>query len=428
MSQNHEKIYKLSWKIFQLLKKRMSDNDLNDLLNMTVDELFQEIEKIPTLKDVFTWHDIFEIFNHPISLKMKEELYKIKNKKQLIDYVNKYVLTQIDTFNFYFKFGMKGDFRNGFQLGDGVFYSLDRIPTKTRKFIRSHMLYENARKHYPTIKNKDWLRLRKRDSYMCIQVNAIGIQKAEEKAIAKLRKNHNILKLIVGNNVRTDRPSTPFNFCLETTSRHNGLISDEFETRFTIHKPRFSNDYIKKINLIFNKKNPTELEQRILNAIDIYGQIEPDTPLNIRFLLCIIGLESLLLGKDDRDYLGTKIAEKISFLLAGVKWWQKEIYKIPFHKYSAINDAFVKKHLFDSRIKLNQKIKEFYGKRSQIAHSGLSSSNKPITENDYIWSANFLRWSIELILPMTKKYVRMAKNNDNDKKYLDLYFQQLRFR
>lgn len=61
---------------------------------------------------------------------------------------------------------MKGDFRNGFQLVDGVFYSLEKIPKKSRKFIREHMLYEHGRKHFPTIKDKDWIRIRKRDSYM----------------------------------------------------------------------------------------------------------------------------------------------------------------------------------------------------------------------------------------------------------------------
>lgn len=428
MTQNSEKIHKLSWKIFQLLKKRRTDEELNDLLNMTVDELLDEIEQIPNLKNAFTWNDLFELLNHPISLKKQEELYKIKNKKQLTNYVNKNILTQIDTFNFYFKFGMKGDFRNGFQLGDGVFYSLEKIPSKTRKFIRSHMLYENARKHHPTIKDKDWIRLRKRDSYMHISVKAIGKEKAQEKAIVKLRRNHNILKLVVGNNVRSHQhPSTSFFYCLDTTPTHVGLISDEFESKFNIWKPKISNNYIKKINLIFNKRNPTELEQRILNAIDIYGQIEPDTPLNVQFLLCIIGLESLLLGKDDRDYLGVKIAEKISFLLADVKWWQKEIYKIPFHKFSKVNNSFVKKHQYDSRIKMNQKVKEFYGKRSKIAHTGVPSSNKPITEDDYEWASNFLRWSIELVLPMTKKYTHIAKNSNNDTKYLDLHFQKLRF-
>lgn len=428
MTQNNEKIYELSWKIFQLLKKRMIDGDLNDLLNMTVDEMLDEIEQIPELKNAFTWNDLFGIFNHPISLKKQEELYKIKNKKQLIEYVDKNILIPIDTFNFYFKFGMKGDFRNGFQLGDGIFCSLEKIPTKTRKFIKEHMLYENARKHFPTIKDKDWVRIRKRDSYMRITVKAIGTEKAQEKAIAKLRRNHNILKLIVGNNVRThQRPFTSFFYCLETTSTHGGLLSDEFESKFNIWKPKHADNYIKKINLIFNKKNPTELEQKILNAIDIYGQIEPDTPLNVRFLLCIIGLEGLLLGKEDRDYLGAKIAEKISFLLADVKWWHKEIYKIPFHKYSTINNSFVKKHQYDSRVKMNQKVKEFYGKRSQIAHAGISSSNKPITEDDYRWASNFLRWSIELILPMTKKYTHIAKNSNTDSKYLDLHFQKLRF-
>lgn len=233
---------------------------------------------------------------------------------------------------------------------------------------------------------------------------------------------------MVGNNVRSvDQPITPFFYYMHDSQLNIGELSQGHKSEINIWKPRLADDYIKKINVLFNKQNPTELEKRILNAIDVYGLIEPDTPLNVRFLLCIIGIESLFLGKDDRDYLGMKIAEKVSFLLADVKWWQKEIYKIPFHRYDKIDDEFVKKHLLDSRINLHEKIKGFYNKRSAFAHSGHERRNKMITEDDYRWAANFLRWSIELVLPMTKKFTHIAKNNETDKKCLDLYFQKLKY-
>jgi hypothetical protein len=47
----------------------------------------------------------------------------------------------------------------------------------------------------------------------------------------------------------------------------------------------------------------TDLEVRMLNAIEIFGMIDSSTPLHVRFMLCIISLERLLHSKGDKDYL-----------------------------------------------------------------------------------------------------------------------------
>jgi len=174
MSQDVEQIHVLTWKIFKLMKKRRLKPELNDLLNLTVSELLNEIEKISNLKNSFSWHDLFDLFNAPMKLDIQGELAKVKNKNQLRKYVNKYIFATQDEFNFYFKFGFKADFRNSYQLGDGIFFSLEKLPSSSRRFIKQNMIYERARKDHPTIKDKDWIRIRKRDSYMKINVKAIG--------------------------------------------------------------------------------------------------------------------------------------------------------------------------------------------------------------------------------------------------------------
>ena len=89
MVKGEDEIYQLSWKISKLMRQRMRNDELNDLLNMTVSELLNEVEKSPNLKDVFSWHDLFELFNAPISLDVQKELFKINNKQKLEKYVKK---------------------------------------------------------------------------------------------------------------------------------------------------------------------------------------------------------------------------------------------------------------------------------------------------------------------------------------------------
>ena len=104
---------------------------------------------------------------------------------------------------------------------------------------------------------------------------------------------------------------------------------------------------IAPINQIFVKPNPNDLEKRILSAIDVYGLIEPSTPKHVRFLFCVVALESLLLGKSDRDYLRWKIAEKISFLIADNPIWVGICFDIPLEKKKRISKQFIDANLIE---------------------------------------------------------------------------------
>lgn len=61
---------------------------------------------------------------------------------------------------------------------------------------------------------------------------------------------------------------------------------------------------VREITKMGINKHTSELEKRVLNAIDIFGLSDDATALEIR----------LLLSEGDKDYLGWKLSEKVAFL------------------------------------------------------------------------------------------------------------------
>ncbi len=431
--QDKNLVYDLCWKLHKLWHKSMKipfGDKIHEQIRSIPNQIISELETFPEQKNQFLHPDIIGLFNWgPLDTNIYSETKKPFSKitkKDVQIIADKHVFRNPEDYEFYFKFGFSYDFRTGYRLGTGIFYSLDRLPEQPRKFILSHIPYERAKDHFPRMSKKDWLKIRRRDAYMKITIKSIGEYKAREKAFSEVKRNYNIFKIVDG--IRDDtEDKSPFYYYMYATKQKRGLLNESNDFEFHIVKSKFHDKQIKKINKIFIKKNPTELEQRILNAIDVYGLIESDTPLHVKFLLCIIGLESLLLGKNDRDYLGMKIAEKVTFLLYDVHWWLKEIYNIPISDMDKINQSFVEKHKLESRLKLHKKIQDFYDKRSSLAHEGVRYSKKNITKDDYDWASYFLRWTVETLLNKIGKYTHIAKKNKEDKKYLDLFFQKLKY-
>lgn len=69
---------------------------------------------------------------------------------------------------------------------------------------------------------------------------------------------------------------------------------------------------VREITKMGINKHTSELEKRVLNAIDIFGLSDDATALEIR----------LLLSEGDKDYLGWKLSEKVAFLVADTREWR----------------------------------------------------------------------------------------------------------
>lgn len=69
---------------------------------------------------------------------------------------------------------------------------------------------------------------------------------------------------------------------------------------------------VREITKMGINKHTSELDKRVLNAIDIFGLSDDATALEIR----------LLLSEGDKDYLGWKLSEKVAFLVADTREWR----------------------------------------------------------------------------------------------------------
>lgn len=155
--------------------------------------------------------------------------------------------------------------------------------------------------------------------------------------------------------------------------------------------------YMDLLSTISQKGKPTRLEQKIVQAIQVFWMSRLSNRTEIRFLILIAAFESLLLTQNDRDYLGLKLAEKTTFLL------EKEA---------------------DRRSELFKLMKNYYGKRSDLVHKGENT----ITEVDERTAENIFKTLIFKMLDLTGTYEKMEqKSHDKDKEGLEDYIESLKF-
>lgn len=155
--------------------------------------------------------------------------------------------------------------------------------------------------------------------------------------------------------------------------------------------------YMDLFSTISQKGKPTRLEEKIIQAIQVFWLSRLSNRTEIRFLILISAFESLLLTQNDRDYLGLKLAEKTTFLL------EKEA---------------------DKRIKLFKLIKKYYTKRSDLVHKGVNR----ITDADDRTAENIFKNLVFKMLDLTTSYKKMEqRSHDKDKQGIEDYIDSLRF-
>ena len=155
--------------------------------------------------------------------------------------------------------------------------------------------------------------------------------------------------------------------------------------------------YMDLLSAISQKVKPTKLEQKIIQAIQVFWMSRLSSRTEIRFLILIAAFESLLLTQNDRDYLGVKLAEKTTFLL------EKEA---------------------DKRTELFKLMKTYYGKRSDLVHKG----DNRITRADELTAENIFRNLVFRMLELTSIYQKMEqKGHDRDRQGIEDYIDSLKF-
>jgi hypothetical protein len=134
--------------------------------------------------------------------------------------------------------------------------------------------------------------------------------------------------------------------------------------------------FLTRLSEISQKKSPSKLERKIIRSLELYWLSQSTQKREIQFILLISTLESLLLTKEDRDYLGLKLAEKTAFLLEMEQ---------------------------DNRIEVYKEIKRFYNLRSELIHSG----SRKIQDSELIRLNGFIKRILFKILDLSILYDQM---------------------
>jgi len=154
--------------------------------------------------------------------------------------------------------------------------------------------------------------------------------------------------------------------------------------------PEDCGDALKLISDISTESNPSNLKQKILQAIQIFALSRLAHKFEIRFIMVVTSCESLLLSPIDRDYLSLKLSEKTAYLL---------------------------KTEGEERFELFNRMKIYYGKRSDFIHG---KRNK-IKMEDTQYIDHIFKSLVFKLLELSAKYKQMDKNDDGSgvENYLD---------
>jgi hypothetical protein len=132
---------------------------------------------------------------------------------------------------------------------------------------------------------------------------------------------------------------------------------------------------------ISSKPNPSKLEKKILRGIEIFGLSQSTQNKDIRFIILISALETILLTKTDKDYLSLKLAEKSAFIIEEEGLDRLRIYKL---------------------------VKGLYGKRSGLVHEG----NRDIEVRDLDKLEDLIRTVIFHLILLSQTYSQMEEIED----------------
>ena len=166
---------------------------------------------------------------------------------------------------------------------------------------------------------------------MKIEIKSLGVHRMQIKAENEINRNVSIIRLFCSvpnlfGPFDYEFPSK-FDFYEKDSNELNrnersNILSDRlgivnFQRTKIFHLDFFRipefDKYISMINGIINKDKNTDLELAIINTIDIFAAINDNIHFSLNFMLCIIAIESLILGGKNENII-YKLTERDNFI------------------------------------------------------------------------------------------------------------------
>lgn len=328
-----------------------------------------------------------------------------------------------ENYSFYFPARQLEDVQDSHRVGACDLHSFKQLPSLARKGIAQQWRHQYRHEYYPFGNTlAKYREERKKDTYFCVEVKALGFFKAIETATELANQSLNVLKCFY----LVNHPKLTKCYYSKGQTWIGGLEDfTPFRMRSSYYRviPEIE-EHIKTVTRFIRSDESHEIAERSLLAIDIYGMIEEDTPVPLKFLLSVIAIESLLLSRDDRDFLGWKLREKVAILLGDTPGWLRE-----FLKKDKLTEEEYEKERVAARAELAKRVGRMYDKRSGIAHPKPSGNDEKVTEDDFQFASMIFRFSIQRILSLytVKKITRVGKTDTIDEKSLDSFIESLKY-
>lgn len=418
-SKTYSKFYQYAEEIIQMLGKKEFDTKSPEFY-IVMTTLTNILENNVNTRPFANFPDLFrQIENLPKALQKE---YIDITLEDLQNYFETSYFNEQNTFDFFFHVGNTENKSLRLEVGNGEILSYQYLPKELKTTLNK--------------KGKQKL------CFMHIKIYSSGENRARESIIYTIKRNMSVYKLLYQTEWYSQTyyvMHSPFDYYYLESSNSNTqkyikVTSNSFDSKksFSLQQDERSLQILSDITNIIKKegKNLNEIETRISSVIDLFMNIEGHTPLNVRFLLCIVSLEALLISKNDRDYLGWKLCEKVSFLLGTSEFWVRTYHKIGADHIDPSHvplPSTVTRKISENRRALYYKMRDLYDKRSGFAHGGMNQRNK-ITDEDYTLSYTLVRSILFILLGLLKQgYTHVSKRSETDKSYLDKYIEDLKY-
>jgi len=310
-----------------------------------------------------------------------------------VDHIKSTVLVT-KTYHFYYPIYNLREPSNNVKLGYSTILTFDDLPKKVQEnFIFTWKNHFTINTEYAKTE-EEFVNRKKTATFLHLSVKANGSYKATEKAANRAKESVYILRFLYGVHF-------PINHCfyIIEDSEDSGGAGEYFYVP-SLYIGKYQSKFDKRISElteIMTKPKPTTIESKIKKSLRIFGIQTSLTNEQVRFVLLVTCLESLLLTQSDRDYILWKLAEKTAFLIG------------------------------KNMKKVNDYVKLAYNKRSDFIHGKKNREKYEITKAD-VYSMEGIVVSIirKLMEFIEQGYTEIKK--DEGFKSVDGYIEEIKFR
>jgi Apea-like HEPN len=266
------------------------------------DETVDAIVSVSGVSEEFERQDIEEALASPSE--HFDRPYNKISEKEFREYVSDGVLRS-QSFKVFFLLEDASRFPSSYELGTVKLLDAGELPAEVQDFLSKGKGVGQTKADYIPVGKFLWAGGFFAQPYVEVEVQAYGLAKAATKAAKVADEALNVIRF------EYEQPFTLPEYCIVLDKTNN--VSLKRMAAFSGATYVAEMDKMTgELNEVLNKKNPTELENRLRNAVRLYGlAIEASRP-EIKFTLLTNALEGLLMNKGED--IRVRLAEKVSFL------------------------------------------------------------------------------------------------------------------